>query len=77
MHSHQLSVVSFEKAFKALDNATVTFLTSEEGLADLTDILLYHVVPGILLSEAAEDGGVETINGAELMVFAPQHDSFQ
>ena len=70
MHSHILSVV-FWTAFEALDNATVTFLTSEEGLADLRDILLYHVVPGILLSEAAEDGAVETVNGAELMVVLP------
>ena len=44
---------------------------SEEGLDDLTDILLYHVAPGILLSEDAVDGGVETLNGADIMVVVP------
>ena len=61
----------FSIAFEALDNATVTFLTSEEGLEDLTNILLYHVAPGIVLSEAVMDGEVTMVNGANVTAMVP------
>jgi uncharacterized surface protein with fasciclin (FAS1) repeats len=50
-------------AFALLDSATVTFLTSPEGLADLTRILTYHVFFGILTSSILVDGPVSTLEG--------------
>jgi uncharacterized surface protein with fasciclin (FAS1) repeats len=43
-----------------LDAETVAYLTSEEGLLDLSNILLYHVVPGTILSTDLTDGGTAT-----------------
>jgi Fasciclin domain len=43
-----------------LDAETVAYLTSEEGLLELNSILLYHVVPGTILSTDLTDGGAAT-----------------
>lgn len=45
-----------DDAFGKLDAGTVEFLTSPEGLDALTDILLYHVIPGVVPSVLLEDG---------------------
>jgi transforming growth factor-beta-induced protein len=55
-------------AFGLLDSATVTFLTSPEGLADLTRILLYHVFSNILTSSILVDGFVQTLEGGVVAV---------
>jgi uncharacterized surface protein with fasciclin (FAS1) repeats len=47
------------EAFAALDNATVQLLLSDT--AALTDVLLYHVFPGIAFSSDVEDGAVITM----------------
>merc|ERR1711966_584298 len=55
-------------AFAELDADTVAALTADPSGA-LTDVLLYHVVPGKVLSSDLEDGAeVETVNGATVTV---------
>ncbi|CAB9504726.1 beta-induced protein ig-h3 [Seminavis robusta] len=43
-------------AFDAIDNETASFLLSPDGFESLQDILLYHVAPGIILSDDVMDG---------------------
>jgi transforming growth factor-beta-induced protein len=50
-------------AFNLLDSALVTFLLSPEGLADLTRILNYHILLGILTSSILVEGFVSTVEG--------------
>lgn len=61
-----------DEAFAALPEDTLNFLLSEEGKADLTAILLYHVVPGKVMSGDLADQklSVATLNGAEVTVDA-------
>jgi uncharacterized surface protein with fasciclin (FAS1) repeats len=47
------------EAFAALDNATVAFLLNDT--AALTDVLLYHVFPGLGFSADLENGAVITM----------------
>ncbi|CAB9523968.1 beta-induced protein ig-h3 [Seminavis robusta] len=55
-------------AFAALDDATVTALTDDPSGA-LTNVLLYHVVPGIILAEDLVDGAtVTTLQGSDITV---------
>jgi uncharacterized surface protein with fasciclin (FAS1) repeats len=55
------------EAFAALDAEAVAYLTSEEGLADLTNVLTYHVVEGKIMAADIVDGmTVTALNGLEL-----------
>jgi len=58
------------EAFAALDNETVAFLTSDEGKADLTDILTYHVIPSVIASSAIPEGEttIASLQGTELTI---------
>jgi len=56
-------------AFEDLDEDTLTFLRSEEGLETLTDILLYHVSPGIAYADGVEVGdAAESLQGSNITV---------
>jgi uncharacterized surface protein with fasciclin (FAS1) repeats len=56
-------------AFRKLSSATVTFLTSNQGKQSLTDILLYHVFPGIFVSTELSDGlMIDTLEGGTVKV---------
>ncbi len=48
-------------AFDDLPDDLVDFLLSDEGLDDLEDILLYHVVDGKYPSKSLSSGEVETM----------------
>lgn len=54
-----------DEAFAALPEETLAYLLSEEGKEDLTAILLYHVVPGEVLSSdlAGQALSAETAGG--------------
>jgi uncharacterized surface protein with fasciclin (FAS1) repeats len=53
----QLTLVApINSAFAALGEELLTFLISTAGLATLTDILLYHVFPDILVSSELSNG---------------------
>lgn len=64
-------------AFAALDEAVVTYLTSEEGKDDLTKILTYHVFPGVVYQSAVPTAEVEMVSGDSASVKAdpPMIDS--
>jgi transforming growth factor-beta-induced protein len=56
-------------AFAKLPAATVEFVTSTQGKATLTQILLYHVFPGIFVSSELSDGiTVNTLQGGTVEV---------
>eukprot|EP00977_Amphora_coffeiformis_P024873 scaffold17426_cov170-Amphora_coffeaeformis.AAC.6 len=57
-------------AFAALPEETVTFLTSDEGKANLTAILTYHVIPSVIASGAIPEGTttIESLEGTELTI---------
>jgi transforming growth factor-beta-induced protein len=56
-------------AFAKLSAATVVLLTSTQGKATLTQILLYHVFDGIFVSSELSDGiTVETLQGGTVEV---------
>lgn len=58
-------------AFRALDDATVAFLQSEEGKADLTGILTYHVLgESVRFFGRSPTGPLTTLNGATVDVSA-------
>lgn len=55
------------EAFAALDTGAVAYLTSEEGMEDLTNVLTYHVVAGKVMAADIVDGmTVTALNGLEL-----------
>lgn len=58
------------EAFAALDNATLTLLTSPDGKDTLTSILLYHVVGSVISADAIADGdsSVESLEGSDLSI---------
>ena len=49
------------EAFEALDSDTLAELLLSENNEKLQDILLYHIVPGLYLSEDFEDGYLDTL----------------
>jgi uncharacterized surface protein with fasciclin (FAS1) repeats len=49
-------VAPINSAFAALGATNLSFLTSASGLATLTDILLYHVFPDIIVSSELSNG---------------------
>ena len=61
-----------DEAFAALPEDTLNFLLSEEGKEQLTEILLYHVVPGKVMSGdlAGQELSVATAGGPEVMIDA-------
>jgi transforming growth factor-beta-induced protein len=62
-------VAPINSAFAKLSTATVNFLTSGSGKATLTDILLYHVFPGIFVSTELSDGlMIDTLEGGTVEV---------
>lgn len=55
------------EAFAALDTGAVAYLTSEEGMEDLKNVLTYHVVEGKVMAADIVDGmTVTALNGLEL-----------
>lgn len=57
-----------DEALAALPAETVTYLLSPQGLYDLIQILLYHVVPGEVRSGDLTDGPLVTLSGAAIDV---------
>lgn len=51
----------FNAAFDALDPALMQELLQPENLEKLQDLLLYHMLPGLWLSEDLEDGPLDTL----------------
>jgi len=49
------------EAFEALDSDTLAELLLPGNNDKLQDLLLYHIVPGLYLSEDFEDGSLETL----------------
>lgn len=54
--------------FEALASALSTDINGILNLPNLADILLYHVVPGKVLSTDLANGSVMTLNGADILV---------
>ena len=52
--------VAFAAAFETLGEEAVAFLTSADGFETVQTILLYHVLPGVTMSDELEDGAVVT-----------------
>jgi Fasciclin domain len=48
-------------AFEALDSATLDELLLPVNQDKLKDLLLYHIVPGLVLSEDFDDGSLQTL----------------
>jgi transforming growth factor-beta-induced protein len=62
-------VAPTNSAFAKLPADVVAFVTSGAGKATLTDILLYHVFPGIFVSSELSDGiTVDTLQGGTVKV---------
>jgi len=57
-----------DEAFAALPEGTLETLLEEENVDQLTAILTYHVVPGMVTSEDIEPGDVETVEGSTLTI---------
>lgn len=55
-------------AFATLAEALDTDIEGLLALENLSDILLYHVVSGTVLSTDLENGSVETLNGADITI---------
>lgn len=49
------------EAFEALDAATLDELLLPSNQDKLKDLLLYHIVPGLVLSDDFEDGTIDTL----------------
>lgn len=49
------------EAFEALDAATLDELLLPSNQDKLIDLLLYHIVPGLVLSDDFEDGTIDTL----------------
>ncbi|MBV7378673.1 fasciclin domain-containing protein [Maritimibacter dapengensis] len=62
-------------AFEALPEGTVESLLMEENKDQLTQILLYHVVPGEVPSSAIEMGTMGADTAAELQVCVTKSES--
>jgi uncharacterized surface protein with fasciclin (FAS1) repeats len=62
-------VAPINSAFAKLPASTVTFLTSAQGKATLTSILLYHVFPNIIVSSELSNGlTTKTLEGGTVTV---------
>jgi uncharacterized surface protein with fasciclin (FAS1) repeats len=57
-----------DAAFAALPDGTLESLLEPENQDQLTSILTYHVVPAEVPASEVTPGGVETVNGADLLV---------
>lgn len=57
-----------DAAFAALPAGTVESLLKPENRQQLSGILTYHVVPGVLYSREVQSGEVTTVNGARFTV---------
>jgi uncharacterized surface protein with fasciclin (FAS1) repeats len=57
-------------AFDALDSATLDELLLPINSDKLQNLLLYHIVPGIILSEDFEDGTINTLLDGETIAVA-------
>ena len=55
-------------AFEALDPALVEYLLAAENVEDLREILLYHLIPGAVLTTEFQPGPIETIQGENVIV---------
>ena len=63
--------IPVNSAIESVDAATLAFLTQPENLADLQNLLLYHIIPGPFRSSDLPTGLVETlVPGADLDVVA-------
>jgi uncharacterized surface protein with fasciclin (FAS1) repeats len=56
------------QGFAALPAGTIESLMKPENRKQLSAILTYHVVPGVLWSKEVKSGDVTTVNGARLTV---------
>ena len=59
-------------AIGRLDQDTVAFLTSEEGLPELQRLLQYHVVPGIILSDDVTEGEMYTTLEGQMLTLTSE-----
>lgn len=50
-----------DAAFDSIDEATMDELLLAENKEKLQNILLYHIVPGLKLSEALEEGSLDSL----------------
>ena len=57
-----------DTAFAALPSGTLDHLLKPENRRQLTDLLTYHVVPGVLSSREVRSGEVTTLHGARFTV---------
>ena len=56
------------EAFIAIDPAILADLLLAENKDMLRELLLYHVLPGIVLEDDFEAGAIETLNGEVVIV---------
>jgi len=57
-----------------LDEETIAFLTSEEGIPELQRLLQYHIVPGIILSDDVADGQMFTTLEGQMLTLTEAGD---
>jgi uncharacterized surface protein with fasciclin (FAS1) repeats len=58
-------LASTNDAFESLDSATLDELLLPVNQDKLKDLLLYHIVPGLFLSEDFDDGSLQTLLGSQ------------
>ena len=54
-------------AFDALDASTLDELLLPSNQGKLKDLLLYHIVPGLILSDDFEDGPIDTLLADQIL----------
>ena len=64
-----------DEAFAALPDGTVDNLLMEENKAQLTSILMYHVVPGTVMSTDLSDGMEATTAGDQSLMVSIDGDT--
>jgi len=58
----------YNDAFLAIDPAILADLLLRENREHLQELLLYHILPGVILEDDFEAGVVETLNGEVVVV---------
>lgn len=55
-------------AFDTLDPMVLIDLIRHDNREQLQELLLYHILPGLILSDDLDEGALETLSGADVLV---------
>lgn len=59
------------EAFDAVDRRVLAELLQTQNQGLLQELLLYHILPGVILADDFADGVVETLSGEDILVTEP------